>query len=53
MLEWAVFANQYHLERLQEEAVKAIVPRYSLMVNLPEYEELSQDLLRQLIRASV
>ena len=50
MLEWAMFANQYHLERLQEKVVLCIAGRFRELNALPEFDGLSQGLLRKLTR---
>ena len=50
VLEWAMFANQYHLERLQEKIVLCIAGRFRELEALPEFDDLSQGLLRKLTR---
>ena len=50
VLEWAMFASQHHLERLQEKVVLCIAGRFRELEALPEFDDLSQVLFRKLTR---
>ena len=47
-LQWALFAQQYHLDLLEAEAVHHIVKNFVEVESLEGYDELSQRLLRHI-----
>ncbi|KAK9905060.1 hypothetical protein WJX75_008882 [Coccomyxa subellipsoidea] len=49
-LEWALFAQQYHLDLLKAEAARYIMKNYLEVETLKGFEELGQGLLRRVSR---
>ena len=41
VLEWAIFADQWHLERMEEQAMQCIADRCKDLLALPEFYHLS------------
>ncbi len=50
VLEWTLFAHQYHLNQLEEKGVERIAKAFREMETLQEFDELSRGLLRKLTR---
>ena len=48
MLEWALFAQKYNLELLEEHTVQGIVLRFREVKTLAEFDQLGQPILQRI-----